>query len=475
MTSREQILYLIENKPKHFSAIIQRNKELVSWVKENTLVTSDRFAEILYSALYQETNICKNGNKKTFGRFKDGFNFCGHQSKCVCSKQSTSQNVSITKLSIDHTEINKKRVKTMISKFGVAYNSQRADIHQIWKQPKIHQEAWDKLNDFDWLDNEYNDKKRSLTDISLELQVYYGTVGFYCNRHGFDIRRTSNYSKEELELGNWIESLGIEIERSNWDIISPKEIDIFIPSRNLAIEMNGLRWHSFHPDHLKVENRYYHLDKSIGCSEKGMNLLHFTDWQWHHKKEIVQNIIKSKLGFNTKIGARKCQILPVKKQIAAKFLNQYHIQGTVGCHSAYGIYYQNRLISVMTIGFSRFDKKFDWEMLRFCTLPDITIVGGLSKLTAHIMKNHDGRIISYCDLMRSNGNSYRQSGWKEIRKSDPGYFWTDGNNVIPRYRAQKHRLGSWIKTFDPKLSESKNMFAAGYRRFWDCGNLVFEI
>ena len=47
-----------------------------------------------------------------------------------------------------------------------------------------------------------------------------------------------------------------------------------------------------------------------------------------------------------------------------------------------------------------------------------------------------------------------------------------GAVTVSRYRSQKHQLGKWLSNFDSALSESENMFADGWRRYWDCGNWV---
>ena len=53
---------------------------------------------------------------------------------------------------------------------------------------------------------------------------------------------------------------------NNRDIISPNELDIYVPSRNIAFEYDGLYWHSN-----KFVDKDYHLSKKIGrasCRER---------------------------------------------------------------------------------------------------------------------------------------------------------------------------------------------------------------
>ena len=468
---KTQIKNLIAEKPKHYVKIIKNNKDMMDWVMSNTKVIDGSIPEMIYSAIFNETNICENGNVKKFDRFSTGFIGCGPSNICKCTKDSISKNVSLTKKSItpeQKTKTNDIRKATMLQKYGVEYNSKREDIHHIWKKPKVSEDNLSKLSDYNWLNTEYNELERTLVDIAQELNVYYGTVSDYCLTHGFKIRQRSQYSLTELEIIKFIESFGIKCEHGNWDIIG-KELDIYIPEKKIAIEVNGLYWHSYHPDSEKIENPMRHLEKTNAVEKKGIELIHITDYEWNNKKQIIKSIIKSKLGLNTKIYARKCQIKQVDKKLEKQFINQYHLQGYISSDLAYGLYYNDELISLMSFGKSRYSKLADMELLRFCTKDDVTVIGGGSKLLNQI----NSSIVSYCNLDKSYGNGYIKIGFKLHHTSPVGYFWTDGTNIISRYKAQKNNMKKWLVNFNPSLTEAQNMFNAGYRRFYDCGNKVF--
>ena len=119
-----------------------------------------------------------------------------------------------------------------------------------------------------------------------------------------------------------------------------------------------------------------------------------------------------------------------------------------------------------------FNKKYQTELLRFCSESTLTVVGGLSKLMSYAKKQVSGAIITYCDASKSQAQGYIKAGFVLQHLTDPGYFWTDGAGVISRYKCQKQNLKKWLSTYNPETSESENMFAAGYRRYWDCGNYV---
>ena len=62
------------------------------------------------------------------------------------------------------------------------------------------------------------------------------------------------------------------IEENTKAIIPSQELDVYLPDLNLALEYNGLWFHSslFLPDN-------YHKDKTDRCQEKGVRLIHVFD------------------------------------------------------------------------------------------------------------------------------------------------------------------------------------------------------
>lgn len=93
-----------------------------------------------------------------------------------------------------------------------------------------------------------------------------------------------NISQGELQLREAIFSfdLDLEILYNCRDIISPYELDIYIPSLNLAIEYNGVYWHSN-----KFLNRDAHYNKYLRCLENGIRLIQVWEDDWKNNKSYV--------------------------------------------------------------------------------------------------------------------------------------------------------------------------------------------
>ena len=476
---KNKIQNLIKEKPKHYTRLIKKDPKLYQWVMNNSTSASEFLPTHIYSALSGESNICVHGGKREYDRGRKAFKMCGTKTTCRCYSEQLSKSVTEAKQKItkeEQEEINQKRKETMIEKYGVGFNLQRNDVIEKLKSPKVHPDALKKLDDKDWLHEEYVVKKRSSLDIGNDLNCYYGTVISYCKKHDFEIKRRSNYSIIEKQVIDFIQSLGVTAIHSDWDTLENKELDILIPSHNLAIEIDGLYWHSFNPNSQKVDNRFRHLEKTVECQSKGIQLLHITDGEWNTKKDIISAIIESKLGMNQTLHARKLKIVEISPKDAKNFFTQYHLQGHVPSKYYFGLELDGDIVMAISAGRHRFTKNSDFiELYRLCSKRGISIAGGASKLIKHLQKISDSDIITYCDRSKSSGEVYKTIGFKYVRENAPGYFWTDGTEVVSRYMAQKHRLKTWLPEFQDHLTEDQNMFNAKYRKFWDCGNYVFEM
>jgi len=279
---------------------------------------------------------------------------------------------------------------------------------------------------------------------------------------------SSNLEKEVYEFVS--QNCPDSISNTRSIIPNNYELDIFIPSKNLAIEFNGLYWHS---EISGNKNKDYHLNKTLQCQERGIQLIHIFEDEWLNKQEIVKSIIRSKLNLITnKIPARKCTIKSVNKEEAFNFLDSNHLQGYInGTHL--GLYYNNELVSILTYGKPRFNSKYEMEILRFCNKINTIVIGGLSKLLSKI---NNSSIITYVDRRFGTGNSYNNCNFVKTGESSPSYYYTNNNYSIRynRLQFQKHLLESKLESFDSNLTEWQNMQLSGYDRIWDCGNIIYS-
>ncbi len=281
-------------------------------------------------------------------------------------------------------------------------------------------------------------------------------------------------SSSEIELQEYVKSLYTEVIFNDRKTIQPLELDIYIPEKNMAIEFDGLYWHS----ELNGKSKNYHLDKTLKCEEKGIQLLHVFENEWLYKKDIVKSIIRSKLNLNQTVYARKCQIKEVDLKSSNSFLEENHLQGKDKSSVRLGLFYEGQLVSLMTFGKSRYDKKVEWEMLRFCNKLNTSVTGGASKLFKYFNNQFSPKtLVTYADKRYSSGRLYDTLGFKFSHDSKPSYFYFNKNELklFSRLTFQKHKLSKLLNDFRSNLTERENMKNNGYYRIWDCGNKVYRM
>lgn len=358
-----------------------------------------------------------------------------------------------------------KYLNTCMNKYGVMFHT----------QSHYDDNTFDVLLSKGCLEFKHLNQRLSQTAISKQLKVAQSTIGRYFKHYDINTIRYPS-SNKEVELYNLIKSLlpeGTEIITNTRDIIAPQEIDIYVPSMRLAFEFNGIYWHS----DLNGKDKNYHLQKTIQCESKDIRLVHIFENEWETKQEVVKSRISSLLRCNQTIYARKTIIQPLTRKQVSIFWQENHIQGDATSSVAYGLFYNNELVAAMSFCKSRYDKKIDWELLRYANTLNTSVVGGASKLFKHFVKQHSPiSIISYSDKRWNTGNLYTNLGFTHSHISAPNYWYFSLRETSILYHRtvfQKHKLSKQLPMFDPELTEWQNMVNNGYDRIWDCGNDVY--
>ena len=283
---------------------------------------------------------------------------------------------------------------------------------------------------------------------------------------------TNGTSEAEIEIKDFVKSLGFDIIENDRDIIKPKELDIVIPEKSIAIEYCGLYWHNN-----ERKDEKYHLNKLEKCLDKGYRLITIFEDEWIFKKDLVKrrlsyilNKTKSK-----KLHARKCKIEEISPSQKNDFLNMFHIQGSDSATVKLGAFHENKLVSVMTFShgnISKGSKSIEgvWELNRFCTDYNYHIPGIASKILSYFEKNYDWKLIfSYADRRWNTGNIYEKIGFKFDKFTKPNYWYIKGFDRIHRFNLRK-------KEDEPKsMTESELRLIEGYTRIYDCGSSKYVL
>ena len=283
----------------------------------------------------------------------------------------------------------------------------------------------------------------------------------------------SGKSEMEKEMAQFIKNtIGSEnVTCNERTTIKPFEIDVLVENKKIAFEFDGLYYHGIK----QGKPADYHLMKTNMCEAKGIQLIHIFEDEWLYKRPIVESRIKNLLGvYDKTVFARKCEIREVSSSESMEFQEVNHIQGHCKAKVHLGLFHDDQLISLMTFGKSRFNKKVEWELLRFCNKLGYHVPGGAGKLLKHFEKAYSPKsLISYADRRWSRGKLYEALGFKLDHVSAAAYWYVKNQRRYSRVLFQKHKLKDLLDQFDPNKSEQKNMLDNGYDMIFDCGNLAF--
>lgn len=289
---------------------------------------------------------------------------------------------------------------------------------------------------------------------------------------------TNRNTSIQTFITDFLSQNNVEFILNHRKLIPPKEVDIFLPNHNIAIEVNGLYWHG----ELNNKDKFYHLNKTIECKEKGVQLLHFFEDEILNNGDIILSILRNKLKLNTnKVYARKCSIRVIDSDTKKDFLNKNHIFGGNTKDSIrLGLFYENELVSVMSVSKRKITRgEPTWEIVRFASKLNYSVIGGFSKLLKFLLKNYEiDRLITFADLRFSdynhNNTVYFKNGFKFEKNTHPNYWYFYRPNNKEKYNRYKFRKDVLVSEgFDPNKTEWEIMQERNFDRIWDCGSSKF--
>lgn len=243
-------------------------------------------------------------------------------------------------------------------------------------------------------------------------------------------------------------------------------MDIYIPKKKLAIEYNGVFWHS----EKAGKNKTYHYDKWLAVKNAGIQLIQIWEDEWNRNPEQVKTMLLHKLGINNqeKVFARQTTVGKLAESDVESFLNTNHIQGF-----ASGSYYvglrerdTNALVAVMVL---KNQPSNTLNIIRYATSKHV--VGGFTKL----LKNAETlykptRFITSSDHCISDGGLYENNGFIVDKELPPDYRYVVRAERKPKsdYRVKRFRedpLLQWQEGLTvSELAELNNI-----SRIWDAG------
>lgn len=187
-------------------------------------------------------------------------------------------------------------------------------------------------------------------------------------------------------------------------------------------------------------------------SAKTIKTIRLWEDEYLNHRQIIDSRILSLLGISSRIYARETIVKTISKVELENFLLTNHLNVPIAAKHRYGLFYNRsgaeELVAVAA--FSRScpiqDKGITYkshELIRYCSLLNTTVVGGLSKLISHFEQDKNPEhIMTYVDREWSDGKTYIKLGFSVIDKTPPQEFWLSpkDNERLPANRLPKNLL-----------------------------------
>lgn len=283
--------------------------------------------------------------------------------------------------------------------------------------------------------------------------------------------RTSGGRRSKLnqEFERLLDRAGIEYVPEKF--VDGKWFDIYIPSKDIVIELDPTYTHSSIGHHgFKGKRPTYHLDKTRLAESHGLRCIHVFEWDpWDKIVGLVSD--------TRKVNARDCEVVTPKKPEIDEFMEANHLQGTCrGQSIACGLAWNGALIEVMTFGRSRYNKNYDHELLRLCTKSGVSVRGGASKLFKHALKSNKlGRVVTYCDRSKFDGSVYEALGMSKVRDTSPGKIWAYHKRHVTANLLNQRGFDQLFGTgYGKGTSNEQLMLEHHWLPIHDCGQRVYE-
>lgn len=349
--------------------------------------------------------------------------------------------------------LDKSRV-TSLQKYGTEYPNQSEIVKSKIDASTLEHYGVNRACKLDEFKQKIVDTNRERYGVDYTCLLYSGKL------KGND----SSYNRDFAEL---LDSNNIKYEREF--LLQKYSYDFKVG--NILVEINPTATHNthFNPYGKNRIDTNYHKNKSNLAKDSGYSVIHVFDW------DDIDKVVQLLRDRET-VYARKCEVIFVNEVDANKYLDTYHLQGTCrGQKFRLGLYYDNKLVSLMTFGKSRFNENCEHELLRYCS--HYNVVGGAEKLFKHFVDNYKpNSIVSYCDTSKFSGKVYDMLGFKYVKTNSPRkhwYSWKEKRHITDGLLLSQGYDRLFKENHGKGTSNEELILARGYLPVYDCGQSTY--
>lgn len=365
------------------------------------------------------------------------------QNKDVCDKY---KNIIRKKYGCDYPlqslDVQKKRIQNNVSKYGCGSpNSNDEMINHNLKRRRIqiYNQKILKDNNFkpvfsidDFLDGGFKKPriwkcKRCEKIVESEPEKYP-----FC-------KNCDSFYGSQIEkiIYDFLKELNVDFVYNSRQILpSKKQLDFYLPSKNIAIEVDGLYWHCD-----GIVPKDYQINKTIECFNENIELIHIFEDEILNKLDNVKSYIKKKLGMIKEIDLVTIDI-STDIDFCEKFIKENSLNYSVDILDSDKLYLLKNNIDVLSIICIRNNQIVYWsENKQF-------------SVSSSIYRNIFSKI--------GNVEFFMDNRWPIFDKlNDIGFIKDEMTDIRPWYIKSTARFDS--------VDDPDHCFC-----IWDCGQTIFH-
>lgn len=326
----------------------------------------------------------------------------------------------------------------------------------------INRAATSKRSKLMWQDH---DMRQKLTDISRQ--------NWYKNEQWKKMKCFKD-TKPEIIIERALQYLNVEYKKHYQ--IEKWNIDFFIPSKSILLDVDGEYWHgrlsNYNHDQVK-----YVCEKDIKKNEYLATLKDYKYIRWWETATFDRINLITRLANLLDISIDKIEynlhnlvIKEIQADDAFKFVNLFHYHGSLNqSMSSHGAFLNDKLVGVVVYSKPNYDNEaneYCLELSRFCLDPKYQIKNAASYIISKSLKLLGKDVISFADTTQGHdGTIYKASNFIKVGETSQSYYYVDEYNnkfhkkvIYNHARSLKVSLDKYVKDTNlTKIKEEKKI------------------
>lgn len=363
---------------------------------------------------------------------------------------------------------NRRSAATRAARYAASFIDRATEVHQ---------------DTYDYSKVEYVRAQTKVEIICRSHGAFWQTPEHHINRGYGCPACAPQKSKAEDQIARWL-SIFTKVEQRDRTLIAPRELDIYMPDKRLAVEYCGMYWHSQFNAQDETKNKNRHFTKHQQAKSAGVRLITIYETEWAQRQPQIRRLLRNAVGKSKgKLMARKCDLRRVGQKEAAAFFEKYHPQGGAGYGDHYGLYWKQKLVACMRFVFGANDRgagaiNAGWTLGRYATR--VTVSGAASRLFKEFVRDKNPlEVKSFSDNRYFGGGMYERLGFVLEEELPADYqVWSQKLGLRPKSHYQRRSLQTRLRDHgsdevfdhntDPR-TERDMTYHMGAGRIFDCG------